>query len=98
MLSKAEIVLKVNYAKGELSSYGVSKIGIFGSAVRGQMREDSDIDILIDFENDKENFLNFIASCEILENAFAGYRVDVVTFKGLSPFIGKHIEKEVEYV
>ena len=32
-----------------------------------------------------------------LENVFKGYKLDIVTEKGLSPYIGPYILKEVEY-
>ncbi|MCE7065844.1 nucleotidyltransferase family protein [Dyadobacter sp. CY326] len=98
MLSKSEIHQILTSSKPHLNQLGVSKIGFFGSAGRDEMRENSDIDILIDFENDKETYLNFIATCEFLESIFEAEKVDVVSVKGLSPFIGPHILSEVEYV
>lgn len=56
------------------------------------------MDILIDFEDDKETYSNFLLACEILEKLFDRLKVDIVTLKGLSPFIGQQILKEVEYV
>ncbi|MEW6655204.1 MAG: nucleotidyltransferase domain-containing protein, partial [Bacteroidota bacterium] len=35
-----------------LEHYGVTKAGLFGSFVRGELREDSDIDILVEIEKD----------------------------------------------
>ena len=98
MLSKNEILKILSRIKGHLSQYGVSRIGLFGSSVRGDASLGSDIDILIDFQNDKETYQNFISTCEFLENELKGQRVDVVTFKGLSPYIGKSILNEVVYV
>ena len=95
MLSKSEIL---SHIKGRLSQYGVSRIGLFGSFVRGDANSNSDIDILIDFQNDKETYRNFIYSCEVIEDELKGQKIDIVTLKGLSPFIGKYILNEVEYV
>jgi predicted nucleotidyltransferase len=39
-----------------------------------------------------------MSACQILEDNFKHYKLDVVTLKGLSPYIGKSILKEVEYV
>ena len=58
----------------------------------------SDIDILIDFNAGQETYLNFIGACNILQDAFGKIKLDVVTKKGLSPYIGETILKEVEYV
>lgn len=98
MLSTQEILKRLQGLKKVLVQYGVSKVGLFGSSVRGEAGGDSDIDILVDFDGDNETYQNFIAACEVLENGLSGQRVDVVTVGGLSPFIGPHILKEVVYV
>jgi predicted nucleotidyltransferase len=77
---------------------GVSQLGLFGSTVRGENTRKSDIDILIDFNADQETYLNFIDACSILQSAFGKAKLDVVTKKGLSPYISETILKEVEYV
>ena len=74
---------------------GVSQLGLFGSTVRGENTRKSDIDILIDFNADQETYLNFIDACSILQSAFGKAKLDVVTKKGLSPYIGETILKEV---
>ena len=73
-------------------------MGLFGSTVRGENTRNSDIDILIDFNAGQETYLNFIGACNILQDAFGKIKLDVVTKKGLSPYIGETILKEVEYV
>ena len=40
--------------KATLEKYGVKKIGLFGSFVRGEANEKSDIDFLVDFEKEKK--------------------------------------------
>jgi predicted nucleotidyltransferase len=98
MLNKSSIKQLIRSSKPKLEELGVSKIGFFGSASRGDMTESSDIDILVDFESEKETYVNFIETCSILESIFKEQKLDIVSFKGLSPFIGPHILKEVEYV
>lgn len=98
MLSRAEILKTLRGLKKALAGYGVSRVGLFGSSVRGEAGAGSDIDILVDFEGDKETYLNFMEVCDLLENGLSGQRVDVVTVGGLSPYIGPHILKEVVYV
>lgn len=98
MLSSSEILRILSRLKEHLAQYGVSHVGLFGSSLHGRAGENSDIDILIDFQSDKETYTNFMASCELLENEFADQKIDIVTLKGLSPFIGKHILQEVVYV
>jgi predicted nucleotidyltransferase len=98
MLSKREILSTLGGLKISLAGCGVSRVGLFGSSVRGEAGNDSDIDILVDFESDKETYHNFMAACDLLEQGLQGHKVDVVTMKGLSPFIGPHILNEVVYV
>lgn len=70
---------------------------MFGSYVRDEADENSDIDILIDFESEKESFDNFMSAYEVLEKQFSNQKVEIVTKKGLSPYIGPHILDEVYY-
>jgi uncharacterized protein len=82
----------------QISNYGVKQIGLYGSYVRGQQTPESDIDLLIDFEPGYENFDNFMALYDFLENLFPGEKVEVVTKSGLSPYIGPVIINEAIYV
>lgn len=98
-MKKDTVLKKLSLLKETLSSqYGVSRIGLFGSTLREENKNSSDIDILIDFQEGKETYQNFISVCDILENFFHKHKLDIVTLKGLSPFIGKQILNEVEYV
>lgn len=72
--------------------FGVRNIGIFGSYARGEEKETSDVDVLVEFE--EPTFRNFMGLVFFLEDIF-GREVDLVTTKGLSPYIRPHVEKEV---
>lgn len=98
MLSKKHIKDEISSHSMLIRQYGISKIGLFGSFTRHEQGDGSDIDILIDFQQDKETFDNFMAVCDLLETIFKGYKVEVVTTGGLSPYIGPHILNSVEYV
>ncbi|MBK7874029.1 MAG: nucleotidyltransferase family protein [Saprospiraceae bacterium] len=98
MLDKAVIKERINQHKSHIKELGIDFIGLFGSYVRDEQQEGSDIDLLISFEKDKETFNNFMAICYLLEEIFEGERVEVVTKNGLSPYIGPKILNEVEYV
>ena len=95
---KKNVLRRLQNLKGQLVEVGVSKLGLFGSTVHGENTPQSDIDILLDFSAGQETYLNFMSACQILEDNFKHYKLDVVTLKGLSPYIGKSILKEVEYV
>ncbi len=89
-----EIVLK---NKKELKEkYGLREIGVFGSYLKGDQHENSDIDMLVEVERPM-GFVKFIK----LENHLSqllGIKVDLVTKKALKPYIGKQILQEVQYV
>lgn len=79
-----------------LRGYGVARFGLFGSFARGQQTRESDVDILVEFEEGRKSFDNFIALAFFLEELL-GRKVDLVTPESLSPHIGPHILREVEY-
>ena len=98
MTTKEFILSSLKSKKREISKYGIRTIGLFGSYIRDEQTENSDIDILIDFEPDKENFDNFMAVYDMIEQMFKDQRVEIVTKNGLSPYIGPKILNEVKYV
>lgn len=98
MTTKEYILNTIKTNKPELLKYGICSIGLFGSYRRDEQSEKSDIDILIDFESDKENFDNFMAVYDIIEQLFKNERVELVSKNGLSPYIGPAILNEVLYV
>jgi predicted nucleotidyltransferase len=76
--------------------YKVSELGIFGSYVRQEQTETSDVDLLVEF-SEIPSLLKFIN----LENYLSdnlGVRVDLVHKAGLKPRIGERILKEVVYL
>lgn len=83
--------------KNDFSSAGLSRIGLFGSYVRNEESQTSDIDLILEFHEDQKTYRNFIKSIDIAEKVL-GIHVDVVTKEGLSPYIGPLILKEAEYV
>ena len=90
-----EIIIKKNKIDLE-KEFGLKEIGIFGSYVRGEHSQESDIDILIEIER-PIGFIKFMR----LENHLSkilGVKVDLVTRKALKPYIGKRILQEILYV
>ncbi len=98
MTTKEYILNTIRSKKKEINKFGIKKIGLFGSYARDEQVENSDIDILIDFEADKENFDNYMAAYDYIESLFSDQHVDIVTKNGLSPYIGPKILNEVKYV
>jgi hypothetical protein len=84
--------------KHEFSKFGIKNVGLFGSYTRNEQVINSDIDVLIDFEPEAENFDNFMAVYDIIQQLFKDEKIEVVTVNGLSPYISPSILKEVQYV
>jgi uncharacterized protein len=98
MTTKEHIIDIIKSQKSALSKYGVSSIGLFGSYLHNKQSTSSDIDLLIDFEPDKESFDNFMAVYDIFEDLFKDQKIEIVTKNGLSKYIGPKILNEVLYV
>ena len=98
MTSKDYILKTIRAHRAELTQFGVMDIGLFGSYVREEQSKKSDIDLLIDFAPDKENFDNYMAIYDYFEKLFKNEKVEIVTKNGLSPYIGPKILNDVMYV
>ena len=78
-----------------LKKYTVKSIALFGSYARNQQREDSDIDLLVEFEeNTYHNFINLIFSLEELLQK----NVTLVGEQDLSPYIRPYVLKEADFI
>ena len=98
MITKDFILSTLRTHKPALSNYGILNIGLFGSYAREEQSSKSDIDILIDFDPEKENFDNYMAAYDYFEDLFKNEKIELVTKNGLRPYIGPQILKEVMYV
>jgi len=94
-IQKKEVIEKLIKHISEIERFGVEKIGIFGSLLKGKTT--GDIDILISFKKGEESFQNLMDLYYFLENTLNA-QIDLVTTKALSPYIGPHILREVEYI
>jgi len=90
--SLPEIVNLLLKHKEELrKNYGVEHLKIFGSYARNEQKENSDLDILVSL-NGKIDLLGFVDLKFYLEE-ITGLPVDLVSDKGMSPFLKPYIEK-----
>ena len=79
-----------------LKKYKVNRLGVFGSYVRGDQHQGSDLDVLIDYE-DAPSLITLI-ELEYYLSEIVGVKVDLVTNKGIKPQLKDSIIKEVVYV
>ena len=74
-----------------LKRHNVKKAAVFGSVARGDSKKNSDIDILIEFENSKDKGLLDLVSLKLdLEEALKR-KVDVVEYSTIKPILRKSI-------
>jgi len=74
-----------------LKKYNVKKAGIFGSYVRGEQKNNSDIDIIIEYPRG----LGFrFAGITIELEKKLKKKIDLLTYEGVSPYIKKNILNE----
>jgi hypothetical protein len=84
--------------KEQIRSFGVKNLNLFGSFTKDNLVTDqSDIDFLVEFEEGKKSFDNFIDLNYFLEE-LTGRKVELLTHQSLSKFIGPHILKQLEHV
>jgi predicted nucleotidyltransferase len=76
--------------------FGVAKIGIFGSYIRGEERPDSDVDVLVLFRKGEETFDNYMDCKFYLEDLF-GRKVDLVMKGAIKKRLKPYIIGEVVY-
>ena len=96
-LDKEMILQSLRRYKSLLENkYGVSKLGIFGSVARGDIKETSDVDVVIEIRS-VDPFVLLDIKEELTK--LLGCEVDLIRLrKNMNRFLKKRIEKEVIYV
>lgn len=96
--------MRVSYDRMKLHSLckqrGIKKLAIFGSAVRDDFKDTSDIDILIEFNiGFTPGFLGFVQIMDEISALLGGRKIDLVTYQSIDPRLREEIlsEAEVQY-
>ena len=99
--SKAEVLSKLRDNMEELRKFGMRRMGLFGSYVRDEQNEGSDIDLVVEFKEGEATLDNFLGLVEYLERLL-GRRVDLITAEGIRHIriaqVREEIERSVIYV
>ena len=69
MLDANTILRKIEENIDIIKSYGVKRIGVFGSYIKGSQKSDSDIDVLVEFEKGRKTFDNYMELKFFLEKS-----------------------------
>ena len=96
MIKKNEILEILEENRKDIRLFGVKRIGVFGSFVRGASTTKSDIDILIEFHPGKKTFDHYMDLKVFLEKKFHR-KVDLVVQEALKPRVRSSILKEIRY-
>jgi hypothetical protein len=92
-----QAVQRIAACERKVRALGVTRLALFGSVLRGQARQQSDVDLLVQFAPGAKSYSRFLALSELLE-AQLGRPVELVTAEALSPFIGPRILAEAQDV
>jgi len=97
-MKESEKILKsLEELKGAMfARYKIKKVGLFGSFIKGEQKESSDIDILVDF-SEGADLIDFAGLGLFLEKRL-GRRVDVVPVTALREELKEAIFREVVYI
>lgn len=94
-MDQKEIFLLLKKYKKE-NKYQIKKLGVFGSAAKNRMEENSDIDIVVNLR--KQDLFDLIGIKQDLEERFM-CPVDIVSYRGtMNSFLKKRIDEEAIYV
>jgi predicted nucleotidyltransferase len=86
-----EVLRTLQRESGKLRAFGVRRLALFGSAVRGDEGAASDLDFLVDFE--RETFRDYFGLLFFLEKLFSR-KVDLVIRGTLKPAIREQVLRE----
>jgi len=76
--------------------FGLVKIGLFGSYVRGEQKEESDIDLAVEIKS-SNTFRSFFGLKAYLEEGLQK-KIDIGIESSIKPIAKKYIQQEIEYV
>lgn len=86
-------VLQQPSAKNLYKNQGVNYLGLFGSHARGEAKTDSDIDLLIDFDQTKSLFE--LADISLFLKSLLGQKVDLVDRDSIKKALKPYIEQDL---
>ena len=96
MLFKLETYISKEYLTDFCKRYHIRKLAVYGSALRAQLRADSDIDILVEFDENHVPGLFTIAHMENELSAKIGRKVDLRTPEDLSRYFRDEVVRQAE--
>jgi predicted nucleotidyltransferase len=95
MTKTLEVVLQqLEENRDKIRSFGVKRLGLFGSCARGEATQSSDLDFVVELE--KKSFDAYMDLKDFLEELF-GCKVDLVMKDAIKPRLREPILRETIY-
>ena len=93
-MNRATILQLLNQHRDDvMKQFGARHLALFGSAARDELRDDSDVDVLVEFDA-PATFYGYMGLLFYLEELL-GRKVDLVTASGLKPRARASIERDM---
>jgi uncharacterized protein len=96
MFSGNNMIEMIKSDIANIEKYHVSKVGLFGSFARDEQNDESDVDIIVEFEDRHETFDNYMDLKFYFENLF-DRKVDLVIINSIKPSLRHSILRGVKY-
>ncbi len=90
-----QVLSQLRAHEAELRAAGILRLSLFGSAARDEVRPDSDIDLLAEFDDSRELSLLDVIGIENKLADLLGRRVDLVEEGTLKPRVRRSVEREI---
>lgn len=99
MINQIDII---NFLKSHKSllqeNFHLSKVGLFGSYARAEQKEDSDIDLIVEFESQTENLYDLKQALKSFLKEEFGKEVDICREKYIKPYYKKQILRDAIFI
>jgi len=92
-MTSADIIAALRNQAPDIRSLRATALYLFGSAARGEARDDSDVDLFVDYDPERFSFVELIRLRERLSHIL-GRPADLTTREGLHPMLRPQIEAE----
>ncbi|OAN50475.1 nucleotidyltransferase family protein [Magnetospirillum moscoviense] len=89
-----DIVRVLKDHETDFRACGVTRLTVFGSVARGDATEDSDIDLVIDYDSDSRFSLLTLADVQMNATSWLGRKVDVVSRRALKSRFAAFVERD----
>ncbi len=92
-MTRSDTLAALRNRADAIRAHGVTALYLFGSSARGETREESDIDLFVDYDPERFSFVELVRLRENLSELL-GRPADLTTREGLHPLLRPKIEAE----